>query len=129
MNNGLQIFENTEFGSIRTLEIDGEPWFVGKEVAEILGYSNSSKAVMSHVDNEDKRIEMLPNSQNGNTVGKVTLINESGLYSLILRSKLEKAKRFKRWVTSKMQYLYMRWVRFNRHHRQTRQIEEYIYQQ
>lgn len=57
---------------------------------------------MSHVDNEDKRIEMLPNSQNGNTVGKVTLINESGLYSLILRSKLEKAKRFKRWVTSEV---------------------------
>lgn len=98
----IQMFNNPEFGSVRTLQINNEPWFVGKDVAEVLGYSNSSKAVIMHVDDEDKKIEMLPTSQNGNTVGKTYLINESGLYSLILSSKLPRAKEFKRWVTSEV---------------------------
>lgn len=100
--NQLQIFENKEFGKIRTVEINNEPYFVGKDVAEILGYSNASKAVMMHCDDEDKKKEMLPHSQNGNTVTETTLINESGLYSLILSSKLPTAKKFKRWVTSEV---------------------------
>ncbi|MFI3255426.1 MAG: BRO family protein [Eubacteriales bacterium] len=91
-----------EMGEIRMLEIQGEPWFVGNDVAKILGYSNSSKAVITHVDSEDKRTEVIPTSQNGNTVGKVNLINESGLYSLILSSKLPTAKIFKKWVTSEV---------------------------
>ena len=91
-----------EFGNLRTLTIDGEPWFVGKDVAEALGYSNSSKAIIAHVDDEDKIIKMLPNSQNGKTVGKTYIINESGLYSLILSSKLESAKTFKHWVTAEV---------------------------
>lgn len=101
--NELQIFRNDQFGEIRTVEIDGEPWFVGKDIAERLGYSNASKAVMVHVDEEDKRLEMLPisDSQNGNVV-KTALINESGLYSLVLSSKLPTAKQFKRWVTSEV---------------------------
>ena len=105
--NDLKIFENPEFGSIRTLEINGEPWFVGKDVAEVLGYSNASKAVISHVDDEDKRFIMLDiaDSQNGNVPSgqsKTAIINESGLYSLILSSKLPTAKQFKRWVTSEV---------------------------
>lgn len=99
MNNGLQIFENTEFGSIRTLEIDGEPWFIGKEVAEILEYNEPHKAIARHVDEED-RIKH-PILTNGGRQDS-WFVNESGLYSLILRSKLEKAKRFKRWVTSEV---------------------------
>ncbi len=105
--NDLKIFENKEFGEIRTVIKDGEPWFVGKDVAEILGYSNTSKAVMNHVDEEDKRFLMLDiaDSQNGNLpVGqsKTALVNEGGLYSLIIGSKLPNAKRFKRWVTSEV---------------------------
>ena len=100
--NDLQTFTNEEFGKIRTVEIDGEPWLVGKDVAVALGYSNASKAVINHVDEEDKRIEMLPNSQNGKSVGKMYLINESGLYGLIFASKLPTAKKFKRWVTSEV---------------------------
>lgn len=97
--NKLKVFENQEFGTIRTVEIDGEPWLVGKDVAMALGYSNASKAVMDHIDNEDKCFEMLSvsDSQNGNLV-KTALINESGLYSLILSSKLPSAKQFKRWI-------------------------------
>lgn len=75
---------------------------MGKDVAMALGYSNASKAIIAHVDSEDKVIKMLPNSQNGKTIGKAYIINESGLYSLILSSKLESAKRFKRWVTSEV---------------------------
>lgn len=105
--NDLEIFKNAEFGEIRTVVKDGEPWFVGKDVAEILGYSNTSKAVMNHVDEEDKRFFMLDiaDSQNGNLpVGqsKTALVNEGGLYSLIIGSKLPNAKRFKRWVTSEV---------------------------
>ena len=100
--NELQIFQNSEFGEIRTIEKDGEPWFVGKDVAEILGYAN---AVSTHVDDEDKTFIMLDiaDSQNGNLLvgqSKTTIINESGLYSLVLSSKLPTAKKFKRWVTS-----------------------------
>lgn len=96
--NNLQIFKNTEFGEIRTMTIDNEPWFVGKDVAEVLGYTNPQKAVRDHIDDEDKTVNDLF-SVNGT---KGILINESGLYSLILSSKLPKAKEFKRWVTSEV---------------------------
>ena len=95
----LQVFSNTEFGSIRTAAIDGKPFFVGKDVAEVLGYSNSRKALLDHVDEEDKGVTKC------DTLGGVqelVVINESGLYSLILSSKLPKAKAFKRWVTSEV---------------------------
>lgn len=96
----LQIFNNPEFGEVRTTVLDGEPWLIGKDVAAALGYSNASKAVMMHVDSEDKRKEMLEaDSQNGNVVTATMLINESGLYSLVLSSKLPTAKKFKRWIT------------------------------
>lgn len=103
----LQIFDNKEFGSIRTMNIDGTVWFVGKDIAEILGYANASKAVLTHVSDEDKEFVMLDiaDSQNGNVpIGKskTAIINESGLYSLVLFSKLESAKRFKHWVTSEV---------------------------
>lgn len=103
--NELQIFENAEFGSMRTLMINAAPYFVGKDVAEILGYANASKAVLTHVDDEDKTFVMLDiaDSQNGNVpIGqsKTVLINESGLYSLILSSKMPNAKKFKHWVTA-----------------------------
>lgn len=97
--NKLKIFENAEFGSIRTLELNCEPWFVGKDVAEILGYSNPRKALSDHVDAEDKGVTKC------DTLGgkqELTTINESGLYSLILSSKLPNAKQFKRWVTSEV---------------------------
>ena len=95
----LQIFENEQFGQVRTLEINSEPWFVGKDVGEILGYSNTPKAIRDHIDNEDKLTERIVLSgQNRETI----LINESGLYSLILSSKLPKAKEFKHWVTSEV---------------------------
>lgn len=100
--NELKIF-NFEELPVRTLTVDEEPYFVGKDVAQILGYSNSSKAVMVHVDEEDKLTSMIPHSRNGNlSQSKTTLINESGLYSLIFSSKLESARRFKRWVTSEV---------------------------
>ena len=97
--NELKIFKNSEFGEIRTVEIDGEPWFVGKDVAEILGYANPSKALLDHVDEEDKL-----NNESLSSLGQRGgwLINESGLYSLILSSKLPNAKAFKRWVTSEV---------------------------
>lgn len=105
--NTLEVFNNSEFGSVRTLVIKDEPYFVGKDVAEILGYSNASKAVSVHVDEDDKTFVMLDiaDAQNGNVpIGqsKTALINESGLYSLILSSKLPNAKRFKKWVTSEV---------------------------
>lgn len=96
--NELKIFENPEFGSVRLVEIDGEPWFVGKDVAEILGYSNSRKALADHVDDEDKNNGVTIRDSIGREQ-KPILINESGLYSLILSSKLPQAKQFKRWVT------------------------------
>ena len=99
----LQIFNNADFGSIRTLDINGEPWLVGKDVAEALGYSNASKAVITHVDEEDRFKMMLKaDSQNGNVVTETTVINESGVYSLVFSSKLPTAKKFKRWVTAEV---------------------------
>lgn len=95
--NELKIFENPEFGKVRTMEINGEPYFVGKDVTDILEYSNPRKAIIDHVDDEDKGVTKC------DTLGgtqEMTVINESGLYSLILSSKLPKAKEFKRWVTS-----------------------------
>lgn len=98
--NNIQIFSNTEFGKMRTLIIDGEPWFVGKDVAEALGYSNPRDALAKHVDDEDKNTVAFRDGTSGNP--NVTIINESGLYSLILSSKLPSAKRFKRWITSEV---------------------------
>lgn len=94
--NALKIFENSEFGKIRVIERNGEPWFVGKDVAEVLGYKLARKAVTDHVDAEDV---LKWNSLTNGGMQEMTIINESGLYSLILSSKLEKAKAFKRWVT------------------------------
>lgn len=97
--NELKIFESPDFGKVRTMEINGEPYFVGKDVAEILGYSDTNKAIAMHVDEEDKL-----NDKTSSSLGQRGgwLINESGLYSLILSSKLPKAKEFKRWVTSEV---------------------------
>lgn len=97
----LQIFQNAEFGSVRTADINGVPYFVGKDVAEILGYSNTRKALLDHVDEEDKTDGVTIRDSIGREQAPV-LINESGLYSLILSSKLPTAKKFKRWVTSEV---------------------------
>lgn len=97
--NQLQIFENKEFGKIRTVEIDNEPYFVGKDVADILGYQNGSRDINRHVDEEDRQKTML---FDGNQDKETIIINESGIYSLILSSKLPTAKKFKRWVTSEV---------------------------
>ena len=99
MNNEIRIFENEQFGKVRTLLIDGQPWFVGKDVAEALGYTNSRKALIDHVDEEDKGVTKR-DTLGGNQ--KLTIINESGLYCLIIKSKLEGARQFKRWVTSEV---------------------------
>lgn len=95
----LQIFDNEEFGKIRTLNINNEPWFVGKDVAEILGYKDTSDAMKRHVDEDDKGVGEIP-TPGGKQNMKI--INESGLYSLILSSKLPSAKKFKKWVTSEV---------------------------
>lgn len=118
--NDLTTFSSPEFGQVRTVEIDGAPWLVGKDVAQALGYKNPSNAILKHVDDEDKRLEVLPqgaDTQNRDVPSasdgvvkhdtlsgatKTALINESGLYSLILSSKMPKAKAFKRWVTSEV---------------------------
>lgn len=99
MENNIQIFENPEFGKVRTIVIDNEPWFVGKDVADILGYQNGSRDINRHVDEDDRQ-----NYQNGTFESPrgMTVINESGLYSLILSSKLPTAKKFKHWVTSEV---------------------------
>ena len=97
--NNLQIFENEEFGQVRTVTIDGEPWFVGKDVAVALGYSNHRDALYKHIDSEDKGESRIATPSGEQTM---TIINESGLYSLIFGSKLESAKRFKHWVTSEV---------------------------
>lgn len=97
----LQIFQNAEFGSVRTADINGVPYFVGKDVAEILSYSNTRKALLDHVDEEDKTDGVTIRDSIGREQAPV-LINESGLYSLILSSKLPTAKKFKRWVTSEV---------------------------
>lgn len=95
----IQVFENSEFGKVRTVRIDNETYFVGKDIAEILGFSNSRKAIADHVDDEDKGVT---NCYTPGGKQNVTIINESGLYSLILGSKLESAKKFKHWVTSEV---------------------------
>lgn len=103
MNNDVQIFKNEELGAIRTVLIDNEPWFVGKDVAEILGYSNTRDAMRKHVDAEDKKIVTSQNATLENVPNRgLQIINESGLYSLILSSKLPKAKQFKHWVTGEV---------------------------
>ena len=97
--NELQVFTNEQFGSIRTMDIDGEPWFVGKDIAEALGYSNSRDALAKHVDEEDKGVAKR------DTLGgpqDVAVINESGVYALVFGSKLPTAKQFKHWVTSEV---------------------------
>lgn len=98
-NKALQVFNNPEFGKVRTVVINNEPWFVGKDVADILGYQNGSRDINRHVDEEDRQ-----NYQNGTFESPrgMTVINESGLYSLILSSKLPTAKKFKHWVTSEV---------------------------
>ena len=117
--NSLTVFENPEFGPIRTVELEGEPWLVGKDVAAALGYSNTKDALASHVDDEDKRIlqrseiatienhipkSVLPvNFVSADVPNRgLTIINESGLYSLVLSSKLPTARKFRRWVTSEV---------------------------
>ena len=117
--NELKIFEHPDFGAIRTVTIDDEPWLVGKDVAQVLGYSNTKDALSTHVDDEDKRIlqrseiatienhipkSALPiNFTSADIPNRgLTIINESGLYSLVLSSKLPGAKKFKRWVTSEV---------------------------
>ncbi len=117
--NNIQVFKNDEFGKLRTVVLNGEPWMVGKDVAAALGYSNTKDALLSHVDNEDKRIfqrseiatfenhiskSVLPvNFVSADIPNRgLTIINESGLYSLILSSKLPSANKFKRWVTSEV---------------------------
>ena len=99
MSKEIQIFKNEEFGQVRTVLIENEPWFVRKDVTEILGYQNGSRDINRHVDEEDRQ-----NYQNGTLESNrgLTIINESGLYSLILSSKLPNAKKFKRWVTSEV---------------------------
>lgn len=97
--NDLQILNNPEFGDIRAVEMDGEPWFVGKDMAAALGYSNTKDALARHVDSDDKRGSRIPTPSGEQ---EMTIINESGVYSLIFSSRLEKAKEFKRWVTAEV---------------------------
>lgn len=97
--NEIQIFKNEDFGEVRTIEIDNEPWFIGKDVADVLGYQNGSRDVNRHVDEEDRqKIMAFDGIQDRETI----IINESGLYSMILSSQLPTAKRFKRWITSEV---------------------------
>lgn len=98
--NNLQIFENAEFGRVRTVVIDGEPWFVGKDVAEALGYAKARNAIATHIDEEDKKEAPIQGDLGGTQ--SMVVINESGLYSLVLSSKLPSAKKFKRWVTAEV---------------------------
>ena len=97
--NEIMTFNNMEFGKIRTIEKDGEPWFLGRDITEALGYQNGSRDIDRHVDREDITTEQIVLSGQRR---EVILINESGLYSLVLSSKLESAKRFKRWITSEV---------------------------
>lgn len=97
--NELKIFDNEEFGEIRTFVIDGNMWFVGKDVANALGYKDTSQAIRKNVDEEDRLTRLLDGSGQKR---ELIIINESGLYSLIFNSKLDSAKRFKHWVTSEI---------------------------
>ena len=100
--NNIEIFKNKEFGSIRTVEVDREIWFVGKDIAECLGYADKDQALRKNVDEEDKLTRLIDGTTNDPRKKNVIIINESGLYSLIFNSKLESAKKFKRWVTSEV---------------------------
>lgn len=106
MSNEIQIFQSERFGAVRTVAIDGEPWFVGKDVAAALGYENASKAIRDHVDTDDKKMgvqNVTPSIRD--SLGREqypTFINESGVYALVFGSKLPGAKEFKRWVTSEI---------------------------
>ncbi|MDU3423143.1 MULTISPECIES: phage antirepressor [Peptostreptococcus] len=95
--NEIQAFNSLEFGQIRTINIEGEPWFIGKDIAAALGYKDTSDAIKRHIFNEDKLTRCFTDSGQGR---EMTIINESGMYSLVLSSKLEKAKLFKRWITN-----------------------------
>ena len=99
MSKSIKVFQNKEFGTVRSLIINDEPYFVGKDVAEILGYRETAKAIRTHVDEEDKGVSVL-DTPGGRQ--QITLINESGLYCLILSSNLPVAKKFKRWITSEV---------------------------
>ena len=99
MENKVQIFSNAELGQLRTVGVNGEIWFVGKDAAEILKYARPADAIAAHVDSEDKGVAKMPTPGG---VQEMVIINESGLYSLILSSKLETAKKFKRWITSEV---------------------------
>ena len=99
--NQLEIFRNREFGEIRTVTVDGEPWFVGKDIAEALGYSNTRDALATHVMDEDKNTVAISDGKRRGNPNQV-IINESGVYALIFGSKLDSAKRFKHWVTSEV---------------------------
>ena len=109
MKNEIMRFVNEKFGEIRGVEIDGEPWLVGKDIAKVLGYSDPSGAILKHVDSEDKNFVMLAtvtDSQNGNvpiSKSKTTIINESGLYSLIMSSKLPEAKPVFAWIREELE--------------------------
>lgn len=94
--NELKIFENRQFGQVRAMEIDGEPWFVGKDIAKALGYVNTRQAILTNVDSGDKGVNLIDTPSGKQNA---TIINESGLYSLILSSKLKIAKQFKNWIT------------------------------
>ena len=96
----IQVFKNDRFGEVRTMVINDEPWFVGKDVAEVLGYRLARKALYDHVEDDDKKGVPIQNPLGGKQ--EMTIINESGLYSLILSSKLPQAKEFKRWVASEV---------------------------
>lgn len=97
----IQIFNNPQFGQLRAVTIDNEPWFVGKDVAERLGYRKPENALSVHVDDEDKTTTLIQGT-GSNYKTTVTIINESGLYSLVLSSKLPTDKAFKRWITSEV---------------------------
>ena len=100
-NQQVQVFNNAEFGNVRVIMQDGEPWFVGKDVASMLGYKKTENALIAHVDADDKTTTLIQGT-GSNYKSQTVIINESGLYSLILSSKLPSAKQFKRWVTSEV---------------------------
>lgn len=100
MSMDIAIFKNEEFGQVRSVMIGDEPWFVGKDVASALGYERATKAILDHVDADDK--DEVPIQDSIGRMQKTPVINESGLYALIFGSKLKSAKRFKRWVTSEV---------------------------
>lgn len=109
MESNIQIFNNEDFGEVRVTEVDGEPWFVAKDIAMILGYSNTKDAVNKHVEDEDQRLVQLTDIQQGSETlppnqkaSKIKIINESGLYALIFGSKMTRAKQFKTWVTKEV---------------------------